>query len=382
MTEKLYYNDAYISSFFASVLQSEECEGGFDTVLDKTAFFPEEGGQSSDKGTIDCARVSHVYEKDGVVHHITDKRLSLGDVSCSIDFAERFDKMQCHTAEHILCGIIHRLFGLENVGFHIGDSEVTFDISAPLSRDELNRVEQMANEAVFANVKVETFFPTPDELPSLEYRSKLDLSENVRLVKIGEVDTCACCAPHVSRTGEIGMIKILETMKHRGGMRIWMVAGGRALSDYNRKYENIREISAALSVPQHETAEALGKYMHEAEQIKYELKCSRRAIAEARAESVRETDGNAVYYLSGCGMEELRSFAAIATGRIGGILVSLCGEEGNYKYIITSESVDLSSKIKEINSALSGRGGGKPNAVQGSFAASLADIRAYFAELK
>lgn len=378
MTQKLYYKDAYIREFYANVISSNKCEGGFDTVLDKTAFFPNEGGQSADTGTIADARVLDVYESEGEVHHITDREVSGENLFCTLDFDARFDKMQCHTAEHILCGIIHRLFGLENVGFHIGDDEVTFDISAPLTREELSRVELIANKAVFDNLKVDTFFPSDAELSSLEYRSKLELTENVRIVKIGEVDSCACCAPHVAYTGEIGLIKILESMKHRGGMRIWMVAGERALLDYRRKYENIKQISASLSVPQHDTAEALKKYMADTEEAKHEIKSLRKLLAEARADAVSAIDGNAVFFFEGFSVEELRYFVNAASDKIAGMLVALGGAEGDFKYVITSSSINLTEKIKEINASLSGRGGGKPGAVQGSFSASLDQIRRYF----
>ena len=378
MTEKLYYKDAYIKEFYASVISSNKCEGGFDTILDKTAFFPKEGGQSADTGSIADARVLDVYEEGGTVHHITDREASGENILCKLDFESRFDKMQCHTAEHILCGIIHRLFGLDNVGFHIGECEVTFDISAPLSREELDRVELLANRVVFANIRVDTYFPDSDELAALEYRSKLELSENVRIVKIGDVDSCACCAPHVAYTGEIGLIKILEAMKHRGGMRIWIVAGERALLDYRKKYENIKEISAALSVPQHTTADALEKYMADTDNSKRENKSLRRSLAEARADAVEYTDKNAVFFFEGFSIEELRYFVNAAAGKASGMLVALGGNAGDYKYVITSDSVNLSEKIKEINAALSGRGGGKPNAVQGSFGASLDEILAFF----
>jgi len=378
MTTKLYYIDAYIKEFDADVLSVTKTESGFDVVLDRTAFFPEEGGQSSDNGYISGERVLSVYEKDGIVHHLLSEAPKSKSVHCEIDFDERFEKMQCHSAEHILCGIIHRLFGLENVGFHLGDDEVLFDISAPLTREELDRVEELANEAVFANLEVVSLFPSPDELPSLEYRSKLELTENVRIVKIGDIDSCACCAPHVSRTGEIGLIKILDFMKHRGGLRIWMSAGRRALRDYRNKYENIKKISASLSVPQSDTASALDAYMQDVKAVKYELKCAREDLAVTRAESVLMTEGNSIHFLPGYSMDDLRIFANVAKSRVGGMLVALTGEEGNYKYIIASERVNLSAEMKNIKSALAGSGGGKSAMVQGSFLEPLDKIKEYF----
>ena len=377
MTEKLYYIDAYIKSFTAKVLSCEPYEDKFDIILDKTAFFPEGGGQSSDIGLIGESKVIHAFERDGVVHHIGETEV-LGEVICSVDFEKRFDKMQNHTAEHILCGIIHKLYGLDNVGFHLSCDEVVFDVSEPLSKEQLELAETMANEVVFANERVEAYFPSEEELSSIDYRSKLELTENVRLVKIGEADICACCAPHVKMTGEVGMIKILEVMRHRGGMRIWIAAGRRALLDYKMNKDNISSASAALSVPKNEVASALSKYMREADAVRSELKSVKRSLAEEKAKAVSETKGNAVVYLPEMEMDELRAFVNSALPKVSGMLVALIGKERDYKYIIASEKVNIAERIKDINANLCGRGGGKPNAVQGSFATELSKIKEYF----
>lgn len=377
-TEKLYYDNAYTSDFYASVISTARVDGGFDVILDKTAFFPEEGGQSADIGYIAESRVLDVYEKEGVIHHITDTEPSPGEHWCSIDFDARFEKMQCHTAEHILCGIIHSLFGFDNVGFHLGDDEVTFDVSGVLDRSQLDRIEEMANDVVFSNIQVEAFFPPEKKLPYIKYRAKLDITEGVRLVRIGEVDTCACCAPHVSYTGEIGIIKILDFMKHRGGTRIWMVAGKRALRDYSSRYDNIKKISGMLSTPQSEVADTLRSYMTESESFKASLKAARLKIAELEAERVEPTDKSKVFVLSDFTIPELIAFSNIANKRVGGITVALSGSEGDYKYVISSESIDLRAMTKDINSTLGGRGGGRPEMIQGSFATTLDEIKAYF----
>ena len=377
-TEKLYYINAYTDSFVASVLESVATDGGYDVVLDKTAFFPEEGGQSSDTGYIGDAKVSYVYEQEGIIHHIADRPLAEGEYNCRIDFAPRFEKMQCHTAEHILCGIIHRLFGLDNVGFHLGEDEVTFDVDGVLDRAQLDRAEELANEAVFSNIAVETLFPAASELSLLEYRSKLDITDGVRLVKIGDTDTCACCAPHVARTGEIGIIKILDFMKHRGGTRIWMVAGRRALLDYRSRYNSVKRISGMLSTPQSQVADTLDSYIADCEGERAALKAARLRIAELCAERVESTEHSRVFYFPDFTISELIAFSNIANGRIGGITVALSGSEGDYKYVISSGRTDLRSMAREINAALSGRGGGRPEMIQGSFAASLDEIKEYF----
>lgn len=378
MTEKLYYKDAYISDFPANVISVNKTDGGYDIILDKSAFFPEEGGQSSDTGFIGESRVTYVYEKDGIIHHISDSAPSVGEHWCAIDFEARFEKMQCHTAEHILCGIIHREFGLDNVGFHLGEDEVTFDVNGVLSREQLDMVEDMANDAVFSNLAVEAYFPAASKLSSINYRSKLDITEDVRLVEVVGVDICACCAPHVSNTGEIGIIKILDFMKHRGGTRIWMVAGKRALTDYRRRYENIKRISAMLSTPQSLVADTLEAYIADSEETKLALKASRLKIAELEADRVPECEGNRVFLLDDFSIPELIAFSNVANKKISGITVALSGKDNDYKYVISSNSVDLRALSREINSSLNGRGGGRAEMIQGSFLCSLDKIKEYF----
>ena len=379
MTEKLYYINAYLSEFDATVVSCEPRGEGFDVILDKTAFFPEEGGQYSDRGYIGSARVEEVILSDGIIHHYSDKPLKAGEyVSCRIDFDERYEKMQCHSGEHILSGLIHELYGLNNVGFHLGAIEVTMDVDAPLTREQLDRVEELANEIIYKNVEITTQFPKAEELSSLEYRSKLELKDNVRIVRIGEYDACACCAPHVKYTGEIGCIKILDFAKLRGGIRIRITAGRRAMREFRELYTNAQAVSALLSVPKSDIKEGTERLLRSLSEEKaafseYKL----RRIAK-EAEAMEYSSGNAVCVFEDAAMEELIAFANIATSKVGGALVLLSGTDGAYKYVISSASIDLRSIASDINKSLLGRGGGKPNMIQGSFASSLEEIKKYF----
>ncbi len=379
MTDKLYYKDAYIKEFSAVVISSLPCDVGFDTVLDRTAFFPEEGGQYSDRGYINGVRIFNVEEKDGVIHHYSKEQVKKTDNAvCSVDFDERFEKMQCHTAEHILSGIIHKLYGFDNVGFHLGRDDVTMDISAPLTRSELDRVETLANEAVYENIPVTTSFPTAEELSSLEYRSKLDITKNVRIVTVEGYDSCACCAPHVAFTGEIGMIKILDFSKLRGGIRIHIVAGRRAAAVFKKLYTNALHISAALCVPKEEISLGVDKMMAENVSLRTEITAFRMKEISRRAEEMPKTDGNSLIIFEGVQIPEMIEFSNKALSKVSGILVLLSGVEGDYKYVISSNTENLKERISDINKSLLGRGGGKANMVQGSFSSSLEDIKRYF----
>ena len=379
MTEKLYYNDAYIEEFTARVTKAEYKEPCYLAVLDKTAFFPEEGGQSADTGTLGGARVLDVRECEGVIYHYLDRELEPGrEVVGKLDFAPRYDKMQQHTAEHILSGHFHSVFGLNNVGFHLGDNEVTLDIDGVLTPDELLHAEELANASVRACIPVTASFPSKDELEALEYRSKLDLKENVRIVEIEGVDTCACCAPHVKNTGEIGIIKLVSAERWRGGMRLIMHAGERALKDYERKLASVCAISKELSAPRDEVAAAVSKLKEDFELLKQQCAAKDRKIAELLAEGVEESAGNAVVLLPDMTQSGMIAFSNSALPKIGGMLVALTGIEGSYKYVISSNSTDLRAKAKDINTALLGRGGGRPEMIQGSFSASLDKIKDYF----
>ena len=383
MTEKLYYLDAYTKEFEATVLESYTDADKNVVILDCTAFFPEEGGQSADTGYIGDSRVLDVKEKGGVIRHYTDTILTIGEkIKCKIDFADRFEKMQCHTAEHIISGAIKRLHGLDNVGFHLGAYEVTMDVNGYLTREELDEIELIANRAVFDNVPVKTSFPSAEELASMNYRSKLDLTENVRIVEVEGYDLCACCAPHVAYTGEIGLIKILDFEKHRGGLRINIAAGYRALRDYREKYRNVLKISALLSEPQATVSTAAESFLSSYEELKAKLKASGLNNARLEAKMIPDTDGSLVCYYPDMNMDELRELVNCAKSKVSGILVALCGKDGDYKYIMTSERVDLAPIYKKINADLSGRGGGRDNMIQGSFSADLDTVTRYFSEEK
>ena len=380
MTEKLYYKDAYLKEFEASVISATKTDRGYDIVLDKTAFFPEEGGQSADSGKIADASVLYVYEKCGVIHHLTDKAPSEERVRCAVDFDERFEKMQIHTAEHILSGIIKRRFGAENVGFHLGDEVVTFDTSLPLTWEQLISVEREANEAVYKNCPVNCYFPTAEQAKKAEYRSKMDIEENLRLVEILGVDICACCAPHVGFTGEIGIIKILSSEKHKGGTRVYMSAGRRAYEFIKNLHCEAVGVSNLLSSPILGICDSVKSAEEKAARVGLALKNSYCKCAELQAKALTPTEGNLAVAVEGVDTDGLMRFANLAKAKVGGVLVALQESEadGSYKYIIMGDESRLPEIVKKANAALDGRGGGRAGVAQGSFRRELSEIISYF----
>ena len=379
MTEKLYDLDSHLREFTASVVSCEKEGDRWAAVLDRTAFFPEGGGQAADTGALGNARVLDVRESGGRILHYLDAPLPVGEtVAGRLDWPQRFRRMQNHTGEHILSGIVHKSYGYRNVGFHLGDGDVTIDFSGELDRAQLEELETAVNLAIAENVPVTCWYPPKEELAELDYRSKLDLTENVRLVRIEGYDLCACCAPHVSHTGEIGSLRILDHMRHRGGTRLHMLCGLDAMEDARARYLATLTISGLLSVPQLETPRAVRRVLGELEETKQALEESRRQLLAYKAAALPESEGDICIFEPELDMLSLRELVNAGMEKAGGVCAAFSGKDGDWKYIIGSRTRDLRSLAKEINAAIGGRGGGRPEMIQGSCTASQREIEAYF----
>lgn len=379
-TEKLYYTDSHMFEFTATVLDCRDTPKGPAVILDRTAFFPEGGGQLADTGSLGAVKVLDVHEKEGEILHYCDGPLMPGErVEGRLDAEQRLVRMQNHSGEHVVSGLAHKLFGCENVGFHMGEDFVTIDFDRELSREQLMEIETLANRAVREDLPVSCTFPEPEVLKSLEYRSKLELTENVRIVEIPGVDRCACCAPHVERTGEIGLIKVLDWERHRGGLRLSLACGMLALRDYRVKQENISAISQALSSKRHETAAAVERLLQEQQKSKERIAALSLELARYMAEDREETEGNICVFDSVLDEVALRELVNLLMEKCRGIAAAFSGDDRRgYRYIMGSRELDMRSLAKELNSLIEGRGGGKARMIQGSASASAAAIAAVF----
>lgn len=382
-TEKLYEVDSYMKTFEATVLlQEQNPDGTYTVVLDKTAFFPEEGGQDSDTGTLAGIRVQKVRISGGEIRHIIEAPLKVGfTVQGVIDFDVRLEKMQCHTAEHIVCGLIHSEYGFDNVGFHLGEFDVIFDVSGVLTREQLDKIEDMANEVVFNNLPIRAYYPTAEELALMSYRAKLDLTDGVRIVKIGEIDACACCAPHLNFTGQVGQIRLLEFEKHRGGTRIRLLAGKRALIEGRRVFKENYAVACELSVTQYETLEAVKKLEAEISSLKYKLKEQTKREMRREAEHFVPSEKYSVLVFEDADTDALRAFANAAVSKSLGALVLVVSDGDARRVLLCSERLPLKQMLPELRERIAFRGGGSDAMLTGSSGASVEEIRAYFAEL-
>ena len=380
MTERLYWADSHLRSFDARVLSCRESGGRWEVTLTRTAFFPEGGGQKADGGTLGGAAVLDVQERADEIVHFCGAPLGPGsDVRGVLDWEARFARMQSHSGEHIVSGIAHRLWGCRNVGFHLAET-VTIDFDRELAGPQLAELERRANEAVWADLPVRTWFPAPEELSGLDYRSKKELAGPVRLVEIEGIDRCACCAPHVDRTGEIGLLRLTDAMRHRGGVRLTLLAGRAAYEDAAARSSSVDAVSRLLSVPRGDVTAGVERLLAERDALRAERAAREQARLAARAAALPETAGNLCLFEGpDTGGGALRELVNAGAQRCGGVCAAFAGsDETGWRYIIGSRHVDLRAAAGALNAALRGRGGGSPEMLQGSAAASRAEIEAYF----
>lgn len=378
-TKRLYYEDVYKKEFTAKVLECRESKKGYEIIINQTAFYPEGGGQPSDTGILGGINVKEVHEKDGELVHYTDGPLEVGmDVIGKINWGRRFDLMQQHSGEHIVSGLVHEAFGYDNVGFHMGSDVITIDFSGMLDEEQMAEIEAKVNQIIWENQEVEIFYPTEEELKNLDYRSKKELSGWVRIVRFPGADTCACCGTHVTRTGEIGMVKLLSVVKFREGVRMEMLSGKRVLDYLNMVNEQNRQISVKLSAKMDKTASAVARLQDENFALKGRVHALEEEFIVGEAAKWKEKE-NVLLFQEGMEAGSVQKLTdAILQVCKGRCAVFSRNADGSYKYAMGEKDGDLRQFTKEMNAVLNGRGGGKPFFVQGSVQASEKEIRAFF----
>ena len=379
MTRKLYYEDCHLTRFEAQVTGCEKCEKGFEITLDATAFYPEGGGQACDLGTLGDADVLDVQERGEEVIHLCVAPLEVGSrVEGKIDYQRRFDLMQQHTGEHIVSGIIHRRYGYHNVGFHIGDHMIQIDFDGVIPGEDLPLIEREANGALWQNIPVKCWYPAEEELPGVFYRTKRALPWPVRIVQVPGFDSCACCGIHVAMTGEVGLVKLFSVVGLRGGCRIEMACGQRALELLNQAYEQNREVSQAFSAKIAETGAAARKMNELLTEEKFRSGQLQKRIFESIANNY-VNQGTVVHFETGLDSAMVRQLADAIAERCGGTAAVFSGSDGEgYAFALINPVEDLRPLGKAMTAALQGRGGGKPNFQQGRVSATRKEIEAFF----
>ncbi len=378
MTKRLYEQDSFCRSFTANVLSCVPQGDGYAVTLDRTAFFPEGGGQTADTGTLDGVPVSDVQMVDDNIVHTTQAPFTVGQtVKGELDWEGRFRRMQKHTGEHIVCGIIHRLYGLTNVGFHLGSEDVTLDLDGELTREQLDYVEELANRAVFDDLAVTAAYPTAEELAAMDYRSKKAIDGAVRIVTIDGLDRCACCAPHVRSTGQVGMIKLLDFLRYKGGVRIHMQCGLDALADYRMRYTQTATVAAALSVKQTAVTQGVARLLAQRDELTRALHDAQKDTLALRISAIKPASGRALFILPPTDGELLRELALHGAERCAGLCAAFAGDDTN-GYIYAAAGDGLPAFSAALREELFAKGGGSAQLIQGRVMVKATAIEAFW----
>ena len=386
-TIRLYDADAYQTEFEATVLACEEVEKkdgrGYQVWLDQTLFFPEEGGQSPDMGTIDGVEVLDVQIKNEVITHTLAAPLTVGTtVKGVVDWKHRFYNMQQHSGEHIFSGIVHKKFGYDNVGFHLSDSIVTMDFNGVISPKEITEIEEKVDQAIIENIPVEVSYPSKEELKELAYRSKIEIEGQVRIVTIPGYDVCACCAPHVRRTGEIGSLKVMNVQSYKGGVRVSILCGFRALDAFRQKADIITELMAEFSTSQDAILDNVKKLKGANQTMKNQLAAAKQELMEYKVSAIPEDSENAILFEADLETPVVRGVVNGLVEKFAGISAVFVGnDENGYQFIVGSKNKDCRQIAATLRERLSARGGGSDKMIQGSVAATQLQIEELLATL-
>lgn len=378
---ELFYRDEYAREFDAEVISCQKGKKGYEVVLSDTAFYPEGGGQPADRGTLGQVNVLDVKRRNGKILHITDAPLEPGmTVHGVLDWERRFDHMQQHSGEHILSGLVHAQFGYDNVGFHMNDEVVTVDFNGPITWEEAMELEDKVNAYIWTDAESRELYPSEEELKAMDYRSKIELKGKVRLVEYPGADLCACCGTHVAHTGEIGLMKILSVSRHKDGVRMEMLFGGRAMKDYDRKHLLNTEFSCRLSAKPYETGEALQRVLDEMNAMKFRMQAMNERYYAMRATSIPVGEPVIFFNEPGMSMVEIRKFCdyLISKGKVKTAMIISPKDKESVNYVMGSADLNMRDVGKLLNEELHGRGGGRPEMVQGSFQAEADAVEQAF----
>lgn len=370
MLDALYYRDPYLKEFTSRVISCQPGKNGYEIVLEDTAFYPEGGGQPGDTGKLNgSVEVTDTKERDGQILHICKEAIAVGTVvTGKLDWQQRFRHMQQHTGEHILSGIVHQKYGYDNVGFHMGKDFVSVDFNGMLTPEQITEIEQCANEAVFSNQEIWITYPSSEELKSLNYRSKKELTGQVRIVEVSGSDICACCGTHVKRTGEVGLIKVTRSEHYKGGIRLYLQIGWSALEDYGQKLAGVQKVSVLLSAKPELIGEAVERMQGIVADQKQEILLLKQQLMGYQIKELPEGEKIAVFLKEDPSSlrpfcEQLlteREMAAVLTG----------DDDAGYKFVLGRKEGMLQEEAKQFREACEAKGGGKGNMIQGSAAAS------------
>ncbi|MFC0297190.1 alanyl-tRNA editing protein [Geobacillus jurassicus] len=384
MTKKLYYTAPDVAAWTTTVTGIRQDGETYVVTLAETGFYPEGGGQPSDAGTIAGLPVLEVFEENEEVYHRLPAPPGTGAVSCAIDMARRRDHTQQHSGQHLLSAVFIEQLGAETVSFHLGRDVVTIDLAIEaLSEQELLAAENRANELIYANLPVETYWVTPEKAERMPFRKRPDVSGNVRVVEIKGIDLSACCGTHVKRTGEIGLIKLLKAERHRGMTRLSFLCGQRALADYQQSHRIVQAAAGRFGTSRGQLLEVIAKWEHEKKELEKRLRQYEGIVFAVEGERAAAKPGRMVIgRYSQYGAKELQTIARLIADRYG--KTSLLASLTDWRAVIVkapSSPLHAGNWLKEQAAPFGGKGGGNERQAQ-AFFPSLESLEQFLARVE
>lgn len=375
--ERLYYENQYIKEFDAKVIEVKEVDDIYHIVLDKTAFFPGGGGQSCDLGYINDNEVLEVYEENNLIYHVLKESCKINDtVFCKIDWNRREDGMHQHLGQHILSGCFFKLFNANTVSIHLGKEISTVDIIGELNEEMVRKAEVLANEVIHKGIEVSFLVPNEEELNVMNLRRDLpNTEEDIRVVKIGDLDINACCGVHPSKTSDLRMIKIKKFEKNKGNTRIEFLAGERAINDSLFKDKVLREICNYLNSNEYEALNGIKNLKNSLEEIKKEKKILEEELLNYEEEVLIKEGENLGKYIIikkiyfNKSIDYVTRLANKITERDNIICLFAIRLKEKANIILASskniENINMGQILKEYISIVNGKGGGSKTLAQG-----------------
>nr|WP_315104317.1 alanyl-tRNA editing protein [uncultured Catonella sp.] len=388
-TIKLYDNTPYNTEFAAKIISITPCIKGnnlYELILDRTLFFPESGGQSCDKGTIKIAELAVTVEnvfidKEDNITHIISSDISLeinslinSDIYGYIDWKHRFSNMQQHSGEHIFSGIVKEKYGFENVGFHLSDNNVTMDYDGYLNPAQVREIEIKVNKYIIQNIDIICSYPNKEELKNIDYRCKTELTGDIRIVEIKGIDICACCCPHVRKTGEIGLLKVISSIRYKGGTRLSILCGFRAFEYFNSLYMQMGELKNLLSSEQSEVVNTVINLKNERDELKFKLREANKNRLITEIDNLAKNSPALIFIDEIDTKSHRESLNYLINKRNGYCGIFVGDEKKGYSYLIGSNNLDSALVQVKLKENLNAKGGGKKEMIQGFVKASRNEI--------
>jgi alanyl-tRNA synthetase len=380
---RLYYTDAYLTSFDARVVDAMVLDGRPAAVLDRTAFYPTSGGQPFDTGTLGSVTVIDVIDlDDGRVAHVLERAIEIGAVVAGrVDWSRRFDHMQQHTGQHVLSAAFDRLLGARTESFHLGQEECTVDLAADLRPDQIETVSIEANRIVWEDRAVSVRFVPAAEASALPLRKAPAREGVLRLVEVDDFDLCACGGTHVSRTGAIGIIAVAGWERFKGGTRVAFLCGGRALSRFNAQRDVQAQLVRRLSVLPAELPAAVERLQDDAKAQRAAIRSlqgklagfeAERLLAQAPVASGRRL---VVASLDGFDAAGLKALAAAIVTHPSSAACLISGRPPFDVVVARAADVplDAGALLRKLTALFGGKGGGRPELAQGGGVSGTAE---------